>query len=669
MTAGIHYPIPKKIILRSILFLITLGALTYLPGLNNEFRIDDEGYFNNDVQSKFTSWKSYLGPTPLAEEPHYLPVNYILNIPLFSFLPHQPIGFRLISLIFFLTHCALLYFFLLIITKNNSLALLASTIFLLHPLNTDVVGQISLNTILLSAVFMQLSLIWYWRFLETQEKKHLSFSLLLFIAAFLSFEGAFLLPFYLLALTISLKNYSWWKTVQKISIFILVVIFFLILWFHFAGHQAQIIKKLLSFHCSLPSYFASMTALLYWYLHNIVSGDKIAFLYNTLPLKTHLVFWNFLWIIMVAGLILLVHFRWQKSFKTFSLCYFLIGLILFVPASVGHAEMGFVIEPHWFYFASAGLAFLMAELLIDLRKKIRLWLWGLLVFSLLFFFFIRTQTMLTIGKTAKGYYTHWLSVSPNNYLALLSFCDIYTLEKDYAQVLYYSQQALKATTGKSYTLNFNIGSIWGGFHRIDLAEKFLHEAILIAPQLPDPYHRLGEIYLENGRPDQAMEYFRLAIKTNPSFIPARLKLSDMLINAHQWTPAIAMLENILLLPNSPSEHKKAQKKLALLYSQQEDQTKAIRLIEELINADLSADHFLILATEFADKGAIPLASAIVNSGIKIYPKNSEFYLLKGVLLANSNRLEEAIKIWEQGAVITPNDQRFLEHIMRAKAIR
>lgn len=637
--------------------------------MQNEFRIDDESYFS--IHSKVPSLVSLFGFNPVADEYHYSPINYLLNIPLFEFLPHHPLGFRLFNLLLFLTHCILLYIFLLFLTKNNTLAILASVIFLLHPLNTEVAGQIFLNIILLASIFMQLCLIYFWRFLETSERKYYILSLSFFTVTFLSFETAFLLPFYLFAIIIFFKKFSFRQLVRCILPFLLIAGLFFVLWSTVAAPRAQVVEKFFSFfehHISLASYCASMTALLSWYSRNFLLGDQVAFMYSIFPLQKNLMLWNLLWMLAVAGLIFLIRYCWHKDLKTFFLFYFLIGLFFFLPASLGHAEMGFVIEPYWFYFSSAGLAFLLAEALLFLKEKISVWAWRIIVFSVLSFFFLQTQNMLSLGKTAKEYYTHWLTISPNNYLALLSFVGLYTQEKDYVQVLYYSQQALKATTGQSYDLLYNIGSIWGGYGRSDLAEEFLRKAIAVSPNEPAAYHRLGEIYLKQGKFDKAIEYFRLALNDDPSFVSSRISLANTLIKLQRVPEAIIVLEDGFMLPNSHLEGRAIGLKLANLYFSEGQFKKVSAVVEKLMADDASESGLLTLAVEFSNEKNVELALMVIDTGINIYPHNKEFYLLQGVILANSNHLGEAIKVWGLGAVIAPDDRRFNDNIMQARML-
>ena len=55
---------------------------------------------------------------------------------------------------------------------------------------------------------------------------------------------------------------------------------------------------------------------------------------------------------------------------------------------------------------------------------------------------------------------------------------------------------------------------------IDAAAQFFQSAIIYAPTDPVPYHRLGELYAQNGQRELAQQYFGLALNVEPAYAPA-----------------------------------------------------------------------------------------------------------------------------------------------------
>jgi Flp pilus assembly protein TadD len=55
---------------------------------------------------------------------------------------------------------------------------------------------------------------------------------------------------------------------------------------------------------------------------------------------------------------------------------------------------------------------------------------------------------------------------------------------------------------------------------VDGAAQLFQSAIVYAPRDPVPYHRLGRLYAQNGRPELAHQFFGLALDVQPAYAPA-----------------------------------------------------------------------------------------------------------------------------------------------------
>ena len=66
---------------------------------------------------------------------------------------------------------------------------------------------------------------------------------------------------------------------------------------------------------------------------------------------------------------------------------------------------------------------------------------------------------------------------------------------------------------------------------VDGAAQLFQSAIVYAPRDPVPYHRLGQLYAQNGRPELAHQFFGLALDVQPAYVPAlqSLALLDLAI--------------------------------------------------------------------------------------------------------------------------------------------
>lgn len=55
---------------------------------------------------------------------------------------------------------------------------------------------------------------------------------------------------------------------------------------------------------------------------------------------------------------------------------------------------------------------------------------------------------------------------------------------------------------------------------LDAAAQFFQSAIIYAPQDPVPYHRLGQLYAQNGKRELAEQFYGLALTIEPAYAPA-----------------------------------------------------------------------------------------------------------------------------------------------------
>ena len=103
--------------------------------------------------------------------------------------------FHFMSILLHLVNIYLLYRFALLLMNNQSISIISSMLFALHPIHVDAVGWISAQSYLLATMFYLLSLIYYIRYLTTSTKKRskIILSVLFFVLACLSKSQAFTL--------------------------------------------------------------------------------------------------------------------------------------------------------------------------------------------------------------------------------------------------------------------------------------------------------------------------------------------------------------------------------------------------------------------------------------------------------------------------------------------
>jgi tetratricopeptide (TPR) repeat protein len=209
-------PPPNRQILRQFTQLFALIALTfaaYFPVLNNGFIWDDDRYIQNNSHLRTLRGLEQIWLEPLKAEPQYYPLTHTTLWVEFHLWKLHAIGYHLDNLLIHAAGAAMLWRILRRLKIPG--ALLAATIFAVHPLQVESVAWATERKNVLSALFCFLSL---WAYLRTRWGRRVwdssesggggagwyGLSLLLFLAALLSKSVASTLPAAILVLV-------WWK--------------------------------------------------------------------------------------------------------------------------------------------------------------------------------------------------------------------------------------------------------------------------------------------------------------------------------------------------------------------------------------------------------------------------------------------------------------------------
>lgn len=207
-----------------LLILIVITAI-YFPCINAYFVNDDYNWIKpvtfDDVLKTF--WGSW-GHGAL-----YRPISRILFYLQYKCFGEFPFGYHAFSLFLFSTLSFLFYSLVLKISKNFYISCISLLICIFYVGNHEVVCWISSQTVLLGVTFVLSSTLFYLSFLENNDKKYLTFSLLLYVAALLSYESTIILPFFLVLIAI-FKGYNLLnkKRITLLLIYLIITIIYLI---------------------------------------------------------------------------------------------------------------------------------------------------------------------------------------------------------------------------------------------------------------------------------------------------------------------------------------------------------------------------------------------------------------------------------------------------------
>ena len=242
-----------------------------------------------------------------------------------------------------------------------------------------------------------------------------------------------------------------------------------------------------------------------------------------------------------------------------------------------------------------------------------------------------------------------------------------------------------------------LGNASAGLNNLDQAVAEIEEAIRLDPKRGATYASLGAIEMTRGRNDAAEAAFKQALTLDPKFVPGYLALAN-----HYWStgrttdaerelkhalaidPANALANRALALlylaTNRASEAEAPAKSLATtgaspfaladFYLLQRRPADAIPELERLRgNAAIAQDAGRRLAQAYAYKGDRAGAHATVDALLKEDAKDAKNLLLKGQLLADDGKGDEALARFQSAAESDPNSAEIKYALGRALAQR
>ncbi|MBI5678840.1 MAG: hypothetical protein HZC52_10230, partial [Planctomycetes bacterium] len=154
--------------------IIFISILLYLNTLRNTFVYDDayvisENYFIKylgNLPKLFT--KDYL---PLSGELSYRPIVTLTYFFDYAIWRLNPLGYHLTNVILHTVNVFLFYLFMKTISRNSSLSILATLLFLSHPLLTETVNAVCYREDILASIFFLLSFIYFGKILVPFRKE------------------------------------------------------------------------------------------------------------------------------------------------------------------------------------------------------------------------------------------------------------------------------------------------------------------------------------------------------------------------------------------------------------------------------------------------------------------------------------------------------------------
>ncbi len=178
-----------------IFLLLILTFLAFSPCLKNSLvNWDDQGYLLEDGLIHHLSWANLKNIFMQNQFDNYHPLSRLSYALEYRLAKFNPLIYHLDNLLLHLANCFLVFWFIMLLSKNTFIALLTAALFAVHPSHVESVAWASERRDVLYSLFFLSALIAYLKWRYVSEKKYYFFALGLFVLAMLSKAMAITLP-------------------------------------------------------------------------------------------------------------------------------------------------------------------------------------------------------------------------------------------------------------------------------------------------------------------------------------------------------------------------------------------------------------------------------------------------------------------------------------------
>ncbi|MDD4894479.1 MAG: tetratricopeptide repeat protein [Candidatus Omnitrophica bacterium] len=606
----------------------------YFNALNNDFILDDHFLITGNTYVKnfeigriFSTDVFHFHPEDLEDiSKYYRPLQLMSYSFEYLFWKLNPFGYRLDNIILQSLNSFLVFLVIYLLFKNKTVALLSGIFFCVLPLQVSVVAFISGRSNLLETLFMLSSLAVFISCVIREENRYYYISVLFYIAALLTREGALLLPAYIFICALFLRL-GRKKIAITLAPYVIIGLAYIILRNIFMPSDKLGALNSLSFQ-DIAVYLS--------YLHNYLwqlilpLSLKIGLLDNNWFLKPVFYFCSFL---ILAYLLFEAVFRRNKIIA-FGLIAYFIGLLPVIKLRDILIYFGPVLCEHYVYNASIGfcaiLAYYMAALLDNYNRLGK----AIFIAIVLYFSFLTIITTFNYQNEVT-FYKYVLSVDKDNTIAHLNLGNAYYVNKDYKQAINEAERVLRLEpyAWDAYLL---LGNISRENNELKKAEELYRKAAFLNPKQEIALNNLGLIYKEEGKYADSLAAFNKALAINPE--------------------SSAVLRNMA--------------ELAGLFIKNNKYDMAIQVCEKIFSVTpYDAVVFISMGINWAEGGYFKEAELFFKEALRIDPSNPDAIRNLGALYGNMGKFDEAIRYFEMALKINPRDQltkEFLDNSIKFK---
>lgn len=149
-------------------------------------------------------------------------------------------------------------------------------------------------------------------------------------------------------------------------------------------------------------------------------------------------------------------------------------------------------------------------------------------------------------QTAEPYYERAARIEPRSYRAQFSYGRILQLLDRFVEALRVFHRALKLNP-EGMEANLGLGTTYLKMDEPEHAVAFAEKAVQVAPTNGNARANLGRVYEANGRIDEAIEQYLIALELVENLKPVMLQLTTILIKEGRFVEARNTAESLVKL--------------------------------------------------------------------------------------------------------------------------
>ncbi len=484
----------------AVAFLALLVLAVYANSFGNGFVSDDiGGFLRNENMGKFSN--------VTANSMHFSLMGFFQWIA-FHIGGLHPFTFRILNIISHLG-CVVVIYTLLALSLKKRIALIAASLFAVHPILIESVSWISGGLYSCYAFFFLLSFLFY--LFSKNNQKYLYYSIFFYILSIFSSEKAIVLflIFVLYELSFGSLRRNWQKIIPFFSIsFVLAVLYVSKIGYRVSTIEAQSYQSIgdgmYNPFVQIPIALGSYLKLIFWPAKLSLYQTEMAFTqvqFIGLAMITLLFFGGIAW-------------SWFKN-KTifFWLAFFPVTLL----PTLTPFKISWIVAERYAYLGTLGIivvAAILADKFLSTNENAKMVGYFALVVV------VASLSVRTIirNRDWKNEDTLWLAtaaVAPSGQQIHNNLGDVYARQGDMQKAVEEFKKAIEINPNYADAYH-NLANTYQQIGQMDLALENYQKAASINPNLWQSFQNIAVIYFNAGQFDLALENMKKALEINPS---------------------------------------------------------------------------------------------------------------------------------------------------------